>query len=150
MKERNSFVFYQKWKWIIDNRLETDADKLAAYNALATIGLTGERPEGVPKSIVIMLDMAEAEIAGAKRRYDASVENGKKGGAPKGNKNAEKKNNPKQPKTTKNNLNEDVDEDIDIDVNEDIDISSEDVSLAPASAFEGGASQAEKVEDVPF
>ena len=59
--------------------------------------------------------------------YDAAVENGKKGGAPKGNQNARKYPKKKQPKTTQNNPDQpkttkDVDVDVDVDVEVDVDV----------------------------
>ena len=67
----------------------------------------------------IILAMAKPNLDSARRRYMASVENGKKGaeygklgGAPKGNQNARKKQPQKQP--------------LDVDANEDVDVNEDD------------------------
>lgn len=97
---RNSFVFYRGWKEAIDEL--PDREKLAIYEAICNYALDGKIPDftgllnALFKSFVPQIDINT-------KRW----ENGRKGGAPKGNKNAEKQNvtkdgnNQKQPKTTK-------------------------------------------------
>ena len=106
-----------------------DDKRLFFLESIIEYGLNGIEPTltGLEKSLwVSMKSSVDANI----RRYNTSVENGRKGGAPKGNKNAKKQpeltqNNPIQPETTKNNLNKDKDKDKDIDkdmnINKDID-----------------------------
>lgn len=103
--------------------------RLFFLESIIEYGLNGIEPtlSGLEKSLWVS---TKSSIDANIRRYTASVENGKKGGAPKGNKNAKKQpdstqNNLIQPKTTKNNLNKDKDIDKDIDkdknMNKDID-----------------------------
>lgn len=97
--------------------------------AIWEYGLYGKEPDfsKLPDTVSMAFDMTFEQIAvnidASRNRYIAAVENGKKGGAPKGNKNARrttKKQPEKQPennrKTTlrlnKNNLNVDVDVDV--------------------------------------
>lgn len=102
-----SFVFYQSMFDAVEiiPDLETKAQ---AYKAIALYGLFGIEPDkDAPVMIKIIFIQAKASIDKAKAKYIARINNGKLGGAPKGNKNAKKettKNNLAQPKTTKNNL----------------------------------------------
>ena len=84
--------------------------------------LEGIDEESQSPYVNIILAMAKPNLDSARRRYMASVENGKKGaefgelgGAPKGNKNASKKQPLKQP----------LDVDVDDNVNEDVDVNVE-------------------------
>lgn len=87
--------------------------------------LEGIDEESQSPYVNIILAMAKPNLDSARRRYMASVENGKKGaefgelgGAPKGNKNASKKQPLKQPLDVDvdDNVNEDVDVDVDVNV----------------------------------
>ena len=95
--DNESFVFYKS----IFNAVEIIPDletKAQAYKAIALYGLCGiEPPADTSPFIQIIFAQAKIVMDNARNRYNACVENGKKGGAPKGNKNAKKK----QPKTTK-------------------------------------------------
>ena len=94
---RNSFVFYRGWKEALDEL--SNGEKLAIYEAICNYALDGKIPDftgllnALFKSFVPQIDINT-------KRWD----NGRKGGAPKGNKNAEKQNvtkdgnNQKQPK----------------------------------------------------
>lgn len=79
--------------------------------------------KGVAKGIFSII---KPNIDSANRRYFANVENGKKGGAPKGNQNAKKttENNPIQPKnnpkTSENNLNDNVNDNVNVNVNDNV------------------------------
>ena len=97
---RDSFVFYRSFKDSISEL--SDKDKLLIYEAICDFSLDFKEPnlEGFPKALFkLMRPVLEANI----QRW----KNGCNGGAPKGNKNAEKQNvtkvenNQKQPK---NNL----------------------------------------------
>jgi hypothetical protein len=107
-----------------------DDKRLFFWESIIQYGLNDIEPTvtGIEKSLWVSI---KSSMDSNIRRYNTSVENGKKGGAPKGNKNAKKQpettqNNPIQPKTTKNNLNKDKDKDKDIDKdmdkNKDMDI----------------------------
>ena len=88
---RDSVLFYRSFIEAID-MLPPD-DRLAAYEAIAHYGLDGTDPmsalDGVAGAVFML---AKPQIDANNRRY----ENGCKGGAPKGNRNASKE----QPKTT--------------------------------------------------
>ena len=80
--------------------------------------------------------MAKPNLEAARRRYDACVENGKKGaeygelgGAPKGNQNARKKQPLKQP------LNEDVEVNVEVDENEEVNKNSYDNENVPLGSM---------------
>jgi hypothetical protein len=95
-----------------------DDKRLFFWESIIQYGLNGVEPtvNGLEKSLWVSI---KSSMDSNIRRYNTSVENGKKGGAPKGNKNAKKQpettqNNPIQPKTIKNNLNKDKDKDMDI------------------------------------
>jgi hypothetical protein len=93
MDMREGFVFYRSF---YDAICELDErTQLILFRAIVDYGLDGVLPdlEGVAKAIFLM---AKPQIDANYRRY----ENGKKGGAPKGNQNARKNN----LETTKNNL----------------------------------------------
>ena len=117
---RDSMVFLRsQWEGVHD--LPEDR-RLAAYEAIFGYAFDGKEPEMVGAEMAFMRQIM-AQTDSNNERYM----NGKKGGAPKGNKNASKKQ-PKQPvvesKTTygcfKNNLpiyDEDVDVDVDVDGN---------------------------------
>lgn len=114
---RDSFVMLKDWIEGIES-LPTYKEQLEAYKAVSRFGLTGEIPENLSKSVKPLLIMLKGGMERNMARYRASVENGKLGGAPKGNQNAKKLStmeeekqpkttqiNLEQPKTTKNNLN---------------------------------------------
>lgn len=102
---RDSFIFYRSFYEAI--REIPEENQLDVYNAIINYGLNQEEIElkGVSKAI---FSLVKPNIEAATKRYDAQIENGKKGGAPKGNNNAKKqpKNNPKTTQEQpKNNLN---------------------------------------------
>lgn len=85
-------------------------DRLLLYEAVCEYGINGNMPENLPENLYGLFILMKPNIDANKKRRKASVENGKKGGAPAGNQNAIKqpKNNPaKQPKSTLNNEYED-------------------------------------------
>lgn len=114
--EKRSFVMYDSFleamKHLNDSEFRECVMKIRDY------ALEGIDEESQSPYVNIILAMAKPNLDSAKRRYMASVENGKKGaefgklgGAPKGNQNARKKQPQKQPL--------DVDANEDVDVNED-------------------------------
>ena len=120
---KNSFVFYDSFleamKHLNDAEFRECVLRIRDY-ALESIDEESQSPY-----VNIILAMAKPNLDSARRRYMASVENGKKGaefgklgGAPKGNQNARKKQPQKQP------LDVDANEDVDVneDENDDIDV----------------------------
>ena len=115
---RDSFVFYRSFK---DSIAElSDKDKLLIYEAIADFSLDFKEPnlEGFPKALFkLMRPVLEANI----QRW----KNGCNGGAPKGNKNAEKQNvakvqnNQKQPKNNLSRTKKQANKDKDVDKDKD-------------------------------
>jgi len=92
--------------------------------AILEYGFMGKEVEtnGVEE---VVLKLAKPVIDASVKKREAKQESGRKGGAPKGNRNAAKtkiteSSDPKQPKTTKNNLNENVNENENVNVNENV------------------------------
>lgn len=89
------FVFYESFVQCADT-LPDEKTRNALINAIINYGIYEETPTfaEVESNIRPFLKSAFVQIRilldGAKTRYNASVTNGKKGGAPKGNKNAVK------------------------------------------------------------
>lgn len=113
---RESFLVFKNWIEAI-NKLPEEY-QLETFKALANFGITGEIPQGLSPIADAMITSFSVGMENNIARYTASVENGKKGGAPKGNQNARKhpkeesennlENNLKQPKTSENNLYDNV------------------------------------------
>lgn len=113
---KNSFVFYDSFLSAMKHL--NDAEFRECVLKIRDYALEGIDEESQSPYVNIILAMAKPNLDSARRRYMASVENGKKGaefgklgGAPKGNQNARKKQPQKQPL--------DVDANEDVDVNED-------------------------------
>ena len=130
--DKKSFVMYDSFlsamKHLNDSEFRECVMRIRDY------ALEGIDEESQSPYVNIILAMAKPNLDSARRRYMASVENGKKGaefgelgGAPKGNKNASKKQPLKQPLDVdvddNDNVNEDIDEDeeVDVDVNVEVD-----------------------------
>ena len=127
MEQKETFVMYKSYIDAV-NKLPEDKDKLELLLGICNYSMTGVEPifnSFIAEAIFIAI---KPSISNAKSRYQASVDNGKKGGAPKGNNNAKKK----QPKTTQeqpnettqNNLYVDVyvDDDVYVDVDDNVDV----------------------------
>ena len=123
--DKRSFVMYDSFleamKHLNDSEFRECVMRIRDY------ALEGIDEESQSPYVNIILAMAKPNLDSARRRYMASVENGKKGaefgelgGAPKGNKNASKKQPLKQPLDVdvddNDNVNEDIDEDVDVNV----------------------------------
>ena len=124
--EKRSFVMYDSFlaamKHLNDSEFRECVMRIRDY------ALEGIDEESQSPYVNIILAMAKPNLDSARRRYMASVENGKKGaefgelgGAPKGNKNASKKQPLKQPLDVDDNDNDNVNEDVDVDVNVEVD-----------------------------
>lgn len=111
---RESFVFYRSFYEAI-KELETPEERIELYEALCEYNFENKKIQFKFKNTKAMFKIMQPLIDNATARYIASVENGKKGGAPLGNQNARKypKNNLKQPK---NNLN--VNDNVNVNDNE--------------------------------
>ena len=124
--KKKSFVMYDSFlsamKHLNDSEFRECVMKIRDY------ALEGAEEESTSPMVNIILAMARPNLDAARRRYETSVENGKKGaeygklgGAPKGNQNARKKQPLNQPQ--KQPLNVDVEEKVneneEVDVNED-------------------------------
>lgn len=128
---RNSFIFYSSYYDAISELPEDEQGLI--YKAIIDYAIAKKEPHNLTPACRMCFKLIKPTIDAALSRYDASVENGKKGGAPKGNSNAQKqpKNNlettQEQPRNNletseiqaKNNL--DIDMDIDMDVDKDLD-----------------------------
>ena len=100
-------VFYESYYEAV--RDLSDADRLSMYDAILDFGFKGEVAD-LPPHLKPLLILIMPNVSASKRRREASIANGKMGGAPKGNQNA-RKNNLKQPK---NNPEKDMDTDRDV------------------------------------
>lgn len=130
---RNSFIFYSSYYDAISELPEDEQGLI--YKAIIDYAIAKKEPHNLTPACRMCFKLIKPTIDAALSRYDASVENGKKGGAPKGNSNAQKqpKNNlettEEQPRNNletseiqaKNNLDIDIDMDIDKDIDKDID-----------------------------
>lgn len=126
--ERESMVIYKSFFDIIES-YKDDALKLECYKALCNYGFLGKEPEIENAVVQTFFKMAKVSIDRNIKRYDACVANGKKGGAPKGNKN-NRKSTKSQPDTQPNkqpkvNLNDNVYENDNDNVNENVNVLSE-------------------------
>lgn len=90
-----------------------DSERAKAYDVLVEYQLYNVVPDmdSLPPTVKLIVIGALPVLDSAANRYKASVENGKKGGAPAGNQNA-KKSTKKQPETQPEN-NHDIDTDND-------------------------------------
>ena len=127
--KKRSFVFYDSFLEAMKHL--DDAEFRECVLKIRDYALEGVEEESTSPMVNIILALAKPNLEAAKRRYMASVENGKKGaefgklgGAPKGNQNARKKQPLKQPLDVDDNV--DVEEDVN--VNEEVDV-NEDTSV---------------------
>ena len=118
-----------------------DAEFRECVLKIRDYALEGVDEESSSPMVNVIMAMAKPNLDSARRRYMASVENGKKGaefgklgGAPKGNQNA-RKNNPQS--TPKQPLDEDVDANVDVeeDVNENEEVNVEVYADAPSGSI---------------
>ena len=126
--KKKSFVMYDSFLEAMKHL--NDAEFRECVMKIRDYALEGIDKESASPYVNIIIAMAKPNLDAARRRYMASVENGKKGaeygklgGAPKGNQNARKKQPQKQPLDV--DVNVDVEEDeneneeVDVNVNED-------------------------------
>ena len=84
---RESFKFYQSYLQILKGLDPQDGYLFAV--GIAEFALKGKPPK-FKKTLAILFEAIKPNILADLRRYDASVANSRKGGAPKGNQNASK------------------------------------------------------------
>lgn len=107
-----------------------DLERLALYDCICEYSLNSKEPEGLSAFANSLFALMKPNIDSANRRYAASVANGQKGGAPKGNQNARKKPKDNQKTTQKQPKNKqdydlDSDYDLDNDCDKECDLESE-------------------------
>ena len=142
--EKRSFVMY-------DSFLEAmmhlnDAEFRECVLKIRDYTLDGVDEESSSPMVNVIMALAKPNLDSARRRYMASVENGKKGaefgklgGAPKGNQNA-RKNNPQS--TPKQPLDVDVNDDVEVDenVNEEVNVEVDADAPSGSTAFQSSFS----------
>lgn len=98
-----------------------NADRLAMYDCIVRYGLYGETAD-LPAHLRGYFTLIRPYIDSSRKRYETAVENGKKGGAPIGNHNAQKQpeNNQSDNQTNNHDINTDFDSDINTDSKTDI------------------------------
>ena len=137
-KDKKSFVFYDSFLSAMKHL--NDAEFRECVLRIRDYALEGNEEESESPMVNVIMALAKPNLDSARRRYMASVENGKKGaefgklgGAPKGNQNA-RKNNPQS--TPKQPLDVDVNEDVEVDenVNENEEVNVEVDADAPSGS----------------
>jgi hypothetical protein len=103
MENKETFVMFRSNIDVI-KKLPTDAEKLEMLYAIANYSMTGIVPQFKSLTCELIFISIRPNIDSVNKRYTASVENGKKGGAPKGTtpwnkgkKKSEPKANPSEP-----------------------------------------------------
>ena len=134
---KNSFVFYDSFLSAMKHL--NNAEFRECVLKIRDYALDGVDEESSSPMVNVIMALAKPNLDSARRRYMASVENGKKGaefgklgGAPKGNQNA-RKNNPQS--TPKQPLDVDVNEDVEVDVNENEEVNVEVDADAPSGSI---------------
>ena len=124
--DKRSFVFYDSFLEAMKHL--NDAEFRECVMRIRDYALEDIDEESASPNINIIMALVKPNLDSARRRYMASVENGKKGaefgklgGAPKGNQNARKKQPLKQPLDVDDNV--DVEEDVN--VNEEVDVNED-------------------------
>ena len=132
--EKRSFVFYDSFLEAMKHL--NDAEFRECVLKIRDYALEGVDEESSSPMVNVIMAMAKPNLDSARRRYMASVENGKKGaeygklgGAPKGNQNARKKQPQKQP------LDVDVNDDVEEDVNEEVNVNGDDDGDNPSGTI---------------
>ena len=135
--DKKSFVFYDSFLSAMKHL--NDAEFRECVLKIRDYALEGVDEESSSPMVNVIMAMAKPNLDSARRRYMASVENGKKGaefgklgGAPKGNQNA-RKNNPQS--TPKQPLDVDVNDDVEEDVNEEVNVNGDDDGDNPSGTI---------------
>ena len=137
---KNSFVFYDSFLSAMKHL--NDAEFRECVMRIRDYALEGVDEESSSPMVNVIMALAKPNLDSARRRYMASVENGKKGaefgklgGAPKGNQNARKKQPLKQPLDVDVNDDVEVDENVNEEVNVEVDADAPSGSTAFQSSF---------------
>ena len=140
--EKKSFVFYDSFLSAMKHL--NDAEFRECVMKIRDYALEGVDEESSSPMVNVIMELAKPNLDSARRRYMASVENGKKGaefgklgGAPKGNQNA-RKNNPQS--TPKQPLDVDVNDDVEVDENEKVDVEVDADAPSGSTAFQSSFS----------
>lgn len=80
MANNRGLVILPSFFAVIDSK--NDADRLALYDALARYHFNGEEPQNLTPSLMDLFTLMRPNIDSSRAKYDACVENGKKGGRP--------------------------------------------------------------------
>ena len=133
--DKKSFVMYDSFLSAMKHL--NDAEFRECVLRIRDYALEGNEEESESPMVNVIMALAKPNLDSARRRYMASVENGKKGaefgelgGAPKGNKNASKKQPLKQPLDVDVDDNDNVNEDVDVDVNVEVEVEVDDYTNA--------------------
>ena len=158
--DKKSFVMYDSFLEAMKHL--NDAEFRECVLKIRDYALDGVDEESNSPMVNVIMSLAKPNLDSARRRYVASVENGKKGaefgklgGAPKGNKNASKKQPLKQPLNVDVDDNEDAyvdvyvyeDVNIDADVNADATITSTGLKSSFTSSIQESINQIENDSD---
>ena len=142
--EKRSFVMYDSFLEAMKHL--NDAEFRECVLRIRDYALERNEEESESPMVNVIMALAKPNLDSARRRYMASVENGKKGaefgklgGAPKGNQNA-RKNNPQS--TPKQPLDVDVNADVEVDenVNEKVDVEVDADAPSGSTAFQSSFS----------
>ena len=141
--DKRSFVMYDSFLEAMKHL--NDAEFRECVLRIRDYALEGNEEESESPMVNVIMELAKPNLDSARRRYMASVENGKKGaefgklgGAPKGNQNARKNNpqsTPKQPLDVDVNADVEVDENVNEEVNVEVDADAPSGSTAFQSSF---------------
>lgn len=110
--------FYEAMKILPDN------ERLLLYDGICEYSLNGALPGELPPMANSLFILMKPNIDSSSKKYNASVANGKKGGAPPGNQNARKQPKNNQSKQPQNK------QDLDLEYNLDSDLEKETVCKA--------------------
>ena len=142
--DKKSFVMYDSFLSAMKHL--NDAEFRECVMKIRDYALEGNEEESESPMVNVIMALAKPNLDSARRRYMASVENGKKGaefgklgGAPKGNQNA-RKNNPQS--TPKQPLDVDVNADVEVyeNVNEKVDVEVDADAPSGSTAFQSSFS----------
>ena len=125
MAEANGVIFYKSFYDAI-KKIPKEY-QLEIYNAIFEYSFTGKKPEELSDIAEAIFMLIKPNIDSSQKKYNASVENGKKGGRPPKNKNPEKtQEKPKQnPEETQKEPGQNLDKDKEKDKDKDKDIDKE-------------------------
>ena len=137
-EKKKSFVMYDSFLEAMKHL--NDAEFRECFLRIRNYAIDGLEEESASPNINIIMALVKPNLDSARRRYMASVENGKKGaeygklgGAPKGNQNARKKQPLIQPQIQP--LDEDVNEDVEEDVNKEVNVNGDDDGDNPSGSI---------------